>query len=217
MKREVLLKQFYQALRDRLGAGQWWPAEDPFEIAVGAILTQNTNWNNVEKALNNLKKQDVLSPKGIRSLNISELEQLIRPSGFYRMKALRLINLLDFMDENNISDLSDLAAYDVTNLREKLLQVKGIGPETADSILLYALSMPVFVVDAYTKRIFNRHALIPEEIEYAELQDFFMDVLERDSQFYCEFHSLIVQTAKKWCTKNNPDCEHCPLGSFLDN
>lgn len=216
MDRKNILNQYFRAMRDELGSGQWWPAEDPFEIAVGAILTQNTNWKNAEKAIANIKNNNLLNPEGLKSIPLSELEELVRPSGFFRMKAMRLHNFLDFMEDCGASSMTDFAGYEPTELRKKLLQVKGIGPETADSILLYALGMPIFVVDAYTKRIFNRHALVPEETDYTELQDFFMDVLDQDAEMFSEFHSLIVQTAKKWCTKNNPDCKNCPLGSFLD-
>lgn len=217
MNRHNLLMQYHSALRDKLGSGTWWPADTPFEIAIGAILTQNTNWKNVEKALSNLRKKDLLSHTALKKIHISELEELVRPSGFFRMKAARIQNFLRFMDEFQITDLIELKNIDIKELRNSLLKVKGIGPETADSILLYALKMPMFVVDSYTKRIFHRHGFIPEDIDYFELQDFFMDVIPADWQFFSEYHSLIVQAAKKWCTKNNPNCTDCPLGPFLDN
>lgn len=217
MSREKTLIEYYEALSQKLGPSNWWPGETPFEIAVGAILVQNTNWTNVEKAINNLKENDGLTTQGLRKFSMEELQELIKPSGFFRMKAVRLNNFLDFLDDNSARCITDLEEVKTPQLREKLLAVNGIGPETADSILLYALNKPVFVVDAYTRRIFNRHMLIHEDIDYHELQDFFMDVLDPDVEMYNEYHALIVRTAKAWCKKSNPDCENCPLGKFLEN
>ena len=208
---------YYEALYTALGPSNWWPGETPFEIAVGAILVQNTNWKNVEKAIYNLKENDALTIQGLRKLSVEELQELIRPSGFFKVKSERLINFLSFLDEKSAECITDLAVYETADLRKQLLSVKGIGPETADSILLYALGKPVFVVDAYTRRVFNRHMLIHEDIEYHELQDFFMDVLNEDVELFNEYHALIVKTAKKWCKKTNPDCTNCPLGGFLKN
>lgn len=209
--------EYFKALSEKIGPCNWWPGETPFEIAVGAILVQNTNWTNVEKAIHNLKINDGLTPQGLRKFSIDELQELIRPSGFFRMKAARLNNFLDFLDHNSAKCITDLETFETFELREKLLAVNGIGPETADSILLYALNKPVFVVDAYTKRIFNRHMMIHEEIDYHELQDFFMDVLECDVKLFNEYHALIVTTAKNWCKKSKPDCGNCPLNKFLEN
>lgn len=217
MSRETLLKKYFTALSKRIGPCNWWPGETPFEIAVGAILVQNTNWINVEKAIDNLKNNDGLTPQGLRRFSLEELQELIRPSGFFRMKALRLNNFLDFLEQNSAQCITELAELETYELREKLLAVKGIGPETADSILLYGLNKPVFVVDAYTRRIFNRHMLVHEDISYQELQDFFMDVLDPDAELYNEFHALLVVTAKKWCKKTNPDCENCPLNELREN
>ncbi|MBI9110421.1 endonuclease III domain-containing protein [Maridesulfovibrio ferrireducens] len=217
MDRESLLMGYYEALSKALGPCHWWPGETPFEIAVGAILVQNTNWKNVEKAIHNLKENDALTLQGIRKLSLEELQELIRPSGFFRIKSVRLINFLNFLNDNSAECITDLASFDTFTLREKLLSVKGIGPETADSILLYAMKKPIFVVDAYTRRIFNRHMLIHEDIEYHELQDFFMDVLKEDVQLFNEYHALLVKTAKEWCKKTDPDCDNCPLGKFLNN
>ncbi|WP_432736611.1 endonuclease III domain-containing protein [Maridesulfovibrio sp. FT414] len=217
MNREQLLMNYYKALSDRLGPCHWWPGDTPFEIAVGAILVQNTNWANVEKAIENLKMNNGLTVHGLRRLNENELQELIRPSGFFRMKAARLRNFLDFLESYSAECITDLKEHDTRELRESLLSVNGIGPETADSILLYALNKPVFVVDAYTRRIFNRHMLVHEDINYQELQDFFMDVLEENADLFNEYHALIVRTAKCWCKKTNSDCANCPLGSFLNN
>ncbi len=217
MNRKKILIDYFKALSEKIGPCNWWPGETPFEIAVGAILVQNTNWTNVEKAIHNLKINDGLTPQGLRKFSTDELQELIRPSGFFRMKAARLNNFLDFLDVNSAKCITDLKRFETTELRNMLLEVKGIGPETADSILLYALDKPVFVVDAYTKRIFNRHMLVHEEIDYHELQEFFMDVLEKDIELYNEYHALIVMTAKNWCKKSKPDCKNCPLNKFLEN
>lgn len=217
MNRESLLLSYYETLSGALGSCHWWPGETPFEIAVGAILVQNTNWKNVEKAIHNLKENDALTIRGLRNLSIEELQDLIRPSGFFRIKSERLINFLNFLNENSAEDITDLAVLETFNLRKQLLAIKGIGPETADSILLYALEKPIFVVDAYTRRIFNRHMLVHEDIGYQELQDFFMDVLNEDVKLFNEYHALIVKTAKNWCKKTDPDCKNCPLGKFLNN
>lgn len=217
MNKEQTLIEYYEALWQKLGPSNWWPGETPFEIAVGAILVQNTNWTNVEKAINNLKENDGLTPQGLREFSMEELQELIKPSGFFRMKAVRLNNFLDFLDDNSARCITDLKEMETSLLRGKMLAVNGIGPETADSILLYALNRPVFVVDAYTRRIFNRHMLVHEDIDYHELQDFFMDVLDPDVEMYNEYHALIVRAAKEWCKKSNPDCENCPLGKFLEN
>jgi len=206
---------FYDALRAFLGPSNWWPGDTPFEICVGAVLTQNTNWSNVQKAIGNLKTRDLLYPEKMASLDDELLAELIRPSGYFRIKARRLKNLLDFLRLECAYDLSALCYMDLHHLRDKLLQVKGIGPETADSILLYALEKPSFVVDAYTRRILNRHFLVHEDIDYHELRDFFMDRLPEDVAMYNEYHALLVRTGKEWCRKHNPRCDECPLGKYL--
>ncbi|CCO24305.1 endonuclease III domain-containing protein [Maridesulfovibrio hydrothermalis] len=217
MNRETILMDYFAALSDRIGPCNWWPGDSPFEIAIGAILVQNTNWSNAQKAINNLRDHDGLTMQGLRKFSEEKLQELIRPSGFFRMKAARLNNFLDFLSRNSAECITDLETVETYELREKLLEVKGIGPETADSILLYALNKPVFVVDAYTRRIFNRHMLVHEEIDYHELQEFFMDVLSHDVNLFNEYHALIVMTAKNWCKKTSPDCEKCPLNKFMEN
>ncbi|MCM0754328.1 endonuclease III domain-containing protein [Desulfovibrio aminophilus] len=200
-----------------LGPSNWWPGETPFEVAVGAILTQNTNWVNVEKAIANLKNEGALEPKALSRLSQERLEECLRPAGYFRLKAVRLRNFLDFLKREAGLSMEALAQREHAGLRERLLTVKGIGPETADSILLYALNAPVFVVDAYTQRIFSRHGLIPEESCYHDIQALFMDALPRDVALYNEYHALIVRTAKQWCVKKTPRCEGgCPLASFLE-
>ncbi|WP_291319857.1 endonuclease III domain-containing protein [Desulfonatronospira sp.] len=206
---------FYETLLASLGPSRWWPGETPFEVCVGAVLTQNTNWSNVQKAIDNLKSRDLLYPEKMASLEEQVLAELIRPSGYFRIKARRLKNLLELLRLECAYDLSVLGLRDMQQLRSKLLQVKGIGPETADSILLYALEKPSFVVDTYTRRILNRHFLVHEDIDYHELRDFFMDRLPLDVAIYNEYHALLVRTGKEWCRKNNPRCDECPLGSYL--
>jgi len=211
----TLLMHFYETLLASLGPSRWWPGETPFEVCVGAVLTQNTNWSNVQKAIDNLKSRDLLYPEKMASLEEQVLAELIRPSGYFRIKARRLKNLLELLRLECAYDLSVLGLRDMQQLRSKLLQVKGIGPETADSILLYALEKPSFVVDTYTRRILNRHFLVHEDIDYHELRDFFMDRLPLDVAIYNEYHALLVRTGKEWCRKNNPRCDECPLGSYL--
>ena len=205
----------YQAFSGSLGPSRWWPGETPFEVAVGAILTQNTNWGNVERAIANLKDAGGLSVSGLRALSPERLEDLIRPAGYFRIKAARLRNFLAFLDERGVADLEELADADLDSLREGLLSVRGIGPETADCILLYALGKPIFVVDAYTVRMFGRHGLIPEVTDYAEVQDIAQTALPREAQDYNEFHALIVRAGKQWCRKSRPDCAGCPARTLL--
>jgi endonuclease-3 related protein len=205
-----ILVEMYERLLRTLGPRHWWPGESPFEVMVGAILTQNTSWTNVEKAIENLKKAGVLSPLGIRGLDKNELAQIIKPSGFYRLKASRLKRFVDFFYDEFDGDVMQMRSHDLHSLRERLLKVDGIGPETADSILLYALEKPIFVVDTYTKRIFSRHNLISEKWSDEEVQDMVMEELGREVGIYNEFHALLVFLGKHWCRKN-PRCDGCPL------
>ena len=216
MNRETLLLNYFDAMSSRLGPSNWWPGDSPFEVSVGAILTQNTNWNNVNKAILNLKNRDLLEPKKLLLLSEDELAELIRPAGYFRIKAKRLKNFLYFLNNECGFNFSVLQNKDIDQLRSKLLGVNGIGPETADSIILYALNKPSFVVDAYTKRIFNRHDLVHEDMDYQELRDFFMSCLPKDTGLYNEYHALLVMVGKKWCRKKNPLCLECPLSIFLE-
>jgi endonuclease-3 related protein len=216
MNREKLLMDMFAAMQEVLGKSEWWPADDAFEVMVGAVLTQNTNWKNVEKAIQALKQQNVLTPQALLALPQDELAGLIRPAGYYNVKAKRLQNVLRWLHDIAECNFTALETYTTEELREELLTVNGIGQETADSILLYALNRPSFVVDAYTRRIFNRHSLVSEDIYYEELRDFFMDVLPEDTQLFNEYHALIVRVAKEWCLKKAPRCESCPLKIFLE-
>ncbi|MDO9583149.1 MAG: endonuclease III domain-containing protein [Desulfomicrobium sp.] len=215
MKRQALLLEYYHAMRAGLGPSGWWPGQTPFEIALGAILTQNTAWANVEKALHNLRAAGLLDPQALFRVREEELAALILPSGFFRIKAVRVRNFLQFLDRACGLDLETLQDRTVEQLRPALLEVSGIGPETADSILLYALGLPSFVVDAYTRRIFSRHGLVPADIGYGELREFFMDALPQDASLYNEYHALIVRTGKGWCAKREGKCALCPLAPYL--
>ncbi len=205
-----ILVEMYERLLRAVGPRHWWPGESPFEVIVGAILTQNTSWSNVEKAIDNLKKAGILSAPGMRGVDRDELAQVIKPSGFYRLKAKRLKRFVDFLYEEFDGDVNRMRSQDRGSLREKLLKVDGIGPETADSIILYALGEPIFVVDAYTKRIFSRHKLISENWSYEEVQGMVMGELGRDVGIYNEFHALLVFLGKHWC-RRVPRCGGCPL------
>ena len=210
MRKTKALLQIYQKMFEALGPRQWWPGETPFEVVIGAILTQNTNWSNVEKAIKNLKTASKLSPEGIYGLSITELAELIKPSGFFNVKAKRVKAFINWLFSRYEGNLSKMFARDLQSLRSELLSVKGIGPETADSILLYAGNMPTFVVDAYTHRIFSRHELIPEESTYDEMKSFFEENLPEDVQLFNEYHALLVNIGKTFC-KTKKVCEPCPL------
>lgn len=211
MRREPLLRQYFETMLAALSESGWWPAETPFEVAVGAILTQNTAWTNVERAIAALKDAEALSPAAMLALPEEQLAELIRPAGYFRVKARRLRHFLFFLQTHG-GDI--LALREVPHIRERLLEISGIGPETADSILLYALEIPSFVVDAYTRRILHRHGLVPEDIGYEDLRAFFQDAFAPEVHFYKEYHALIVRTAKEWC-RPKPRCAACPLAPLL--
>ena len=200
----------YRKLYKAYGPRNWWPGETSFEVMVGAILTQNTSWRNVEKAIQRLKEDGMLNPEGIHRLKKTELAPLIRSSGYYRIKADRLKSFIDFLFEEYGGDIKRMKRERLATLREKLLGVKGIGPETADSILLYGLEKPIFVVDAYTKRILSRHGLISEKASYEEVQKLFMEHLPPDEKLFNEYHALFVHLGKTLC-KKKPQCYICPL------
>lgn len=210
-KREVY--KIYKTLYDYYGTQNWWPADSEFEVIVGAVLTQNTAWRNVEKAINNLKAKNILNLRKLAKLPTSKLSQLIRPSGFYRVKTKRLKSLLDFFITEYSGDLEKLKKQRLSLLRQQLLQVHGIGEETADSILLYALKKPVFVVDAYTRRIFSRHNYFDTNISYSTIQDFFIRNLPKSILIYQEYHALLVKLAKDYCCVK-AICLNCPLSAF---
>ncbi len=204
----------YNRLYEFYGPQGWWPGETPFEMVVGAILTQNTNWSNVSRAINNLKDAGVLSFEALSALPFDDLAGLIRPSGYFNIKAHRLKNLLSMVGERYQGRLELLLQDDMMHGRENLLSVQGIGPETADSILLYGGDHPIFVIDTYTHRVFSRHRLLAEESDYDSIQETFMSALPADSTLFNEYHALIVRLGKDYCRKSRPLCEQCPLNGI---
>jgi len=207
------LLDIYRILYDHYGPRGWWPAETPFEVVVGTILTQNTAWRNVEKAITNLKQLGPLTPQALFRLPEETLSETIRPSGYYRQKGKRLRNFLRMLSDQFDCRLDALFDLPTETLREELLALSGIGPETADSILLYAAGRPVFVIDTYTIRILSRHELLPEETSYVEAQQWVMDNLPEDVQLFNEFHALLVNLGKDFC-RPRPKCSGCPLEGF---
>jgi len=204
MHKSKVLSMLYGNLLVQFGHQKWWHGT-PWQICVGAILTQNTNWNNVEKALVNMKREKLISPKAILAAPSKKLESAVRPSGFYRQKAARLKNLAKFA-----LSFSSINYFLHNVTRDQLLALNGVGPETADSIMLYACGKPYFVIDAYTRRTLARLRLISGKESYGELQTLFHAALPRSVKLYKEFHALIVEHAKNSC-KKNPECESCTL------
>lgn len=208
--RKDLLDLFHRLLK-HFGQRHWWPADTPFEMAIGAILTQNTAWTNVEKAIINLRTAEALDPVPITGLKPSELERLIYPAGFFRQKSLRLQLFSQHLLDQHNGKLEQLLAQPLDTARQELLAQKGIGPETADSILLYAGQHPSFVIDAYTRRLLERLDWLPGQGQYEEMRQLFMRLLPADAPLYNEFHALIVALCKDLCRKRNPRCDACPL------
>lgn len=212
----AILQKIYEQLYNSFGPQHWWPGETPFEVAVGAILTQNTNWGNVEKAIENLKARKALSPGAIHGMSEERLAELIRPAGYFNVKARRLKAFMDFLMKHYRGSLRRMKGKETSRLREELLSVNGIGPETADSILLYALERPVFVIDAYTKRVLSRHGIMDYGESYGRFQELFRgarppaDARISDVEFYNEYHALFVRVGKTFC-KGRPLCGSCPL------
>jgi endonuclease-3 related protein len=250
--RNNLIQTYYRALFRAWGPQNWWPARSRFEVIVGAYLTQNTAWTNVEKAMANLRSARLLSMKGIRKVALGELERLIRPSGYFRQKAQRLKTFVDFLDQQYGGSLTRMFVRPTEEIREELLSLNGVGRETADSILLYAGNHPAFVVDAYTRRILARHAILTDDASYEDVRKLFekslaplaesadnseesfnpqlaagfpnpphppsqMSAAKRTAltQVYNEMHGLIVGVGKNYCKKSQPECDGCPLQTFL--
>jgi len=205
------LLKIYRLLYKRFGPRHWWPGETRLEVIIGAILTQNTAWANVEKAIRNLKKEKSLTVKKISGISRKRLSGLIRPAGYYNIKSRRIKNFLSFLNIAYNGDINRMFRTKAGKLRQELLGINGIGPETADSILLYAGRKPVFVVDAYTKRIFSRHGYIEGDEDYEEIQLFFLENLPKDTGLFNEYHALIVETGKHLCRSKKPLCNKCPI------
>jgi endonuclease-3 related protein len=204
------LLRIYELLLAHFGPLHWWPAQTPFEVMVGAILTQNTAWSNVEKAIAGLKAAGLLSPQALARADMRRIKRLIRPSGYFNQKAIKLKAFVRFFMREFGGSMERMAAKETAELRAMLLAVKGIGPETADSILLYALGKPVFMVDAYTRRAFHRLGFLPPDADYHSTQAFFLPLLPVDVALYNEFHAQIVYLGKDYC-RPTPRCPQCPL------
>jgi endonuclease-3 related protein len=210
-----VLGSYFNALFTAHGPQHWWPGRSRFEVIVGAILTQNTSWKNVERAIANLRSARLLTPPAVRSAPPARLAACLRPSGYFRQKTKTLKTFVAFLFAEHHGSLYRLFATPTERLREQLLSLRGIGSETADSILLYAGKHPVFVVDAYARRILERHGLAHRKATYEELRTTFESALPHDHQLLNEFHALIVRTGKHHCRKTNPACSTCPLAEFL--
>ncbi len=240
-----MVRAMYRKLAHSWGQQHWWPAETPFEVIVGAILTQNTSWTNVERAIASLRAAKVLSVEGIRAVPLVRLQELVHSSGYYRQKAQRLKDLVSFLDEQHAGSLETMFATPTDQLRAELLSLKGIGPETADAILLYAGNHEIFVVDAYTRRVLERHGAVDGRAKYDEVRTMVQRALQGEkslvavksatprkvpvhepsamsttkrspvAQLYNEMHGLFVQAGKHYCLKREPRCEACPLRTLL--
>jgi endonuclease-3 related protein len=203
------LNKIFRTLLETFGPRNWWPGETPLEVIIGAVLTQNTSWKNVERAIGNLKTKKLLDIRRLYDVSPLLLAGAIRPAGYFNIKAARIKNVIRMLHEHYDGNIERLSSVDVHDLRKILLSINGIGPETADSILLYALGKPVFVVDAYTKRFLKNHRLYNKE-DYADIQTYFMEHLPADVYLFNEFHALIVYLCQNYC-KKIPLCHECPL------
>ncbi|MCB1195016.1 endonuclease III domain-containing protein [bacterium] len=207
---------YFKHLFSAYGQQDWWPAETPFEMIIGAILTQNTTWKNVETCIGALRERGVLEPRRLMEIPAEELAQIIRTSGYFNQKTKKITHFLNFFHAEYSLCIETMRKEPLELLRMKLLALHGIGPETADSILLYALDKPVFVVDAYTRRIFGRHGLINPYAGYETIRSLFEENLENDAYLFNEYHALIVAVGKRHCG-TVPKCEGCPLQRYLQN
>jgi endonuclease-3 related protein len=210
-----LLSRYYFALQERFGPQQWWPARSRLEVILGAILTQNAAWHNATLALRNLRQSGLLSWQGLRRADLPALEACVRPAGFYRQKARTIRDFVDWLDRQHTGSLHKLLSLPAEELRRQLLELRGLGEETVDAILLYAAQRPLFVADAYTRRVLARHGLIPAASDYHETQEFLHAHLPRHAPLYNEFHALLVEVGKKHCKPKSPRCAGCPLEEFL--
>lgn len=212
-KARARLERIFNALHDAYGPQHWWPGESPSEIVIGAILTQNTSWKNVEKAIDAMRSSGLIDWGRLRDIPTDELAPIIRAAGYHNLKARRLKNFVDWLWSRHEGNLDGLSDVPLPELRAALLEINGIGPETADSILLYALNRPTFVVDAYTSRIARRHGLIGSSHDYAALQALFQNNVCADVRLFNEYHALIVAVGKRHCGPT-ARCDSCPLARF---
>lgn len=210
-----ILPRYFRALLSRFGPQGWWPGRTRLEVILGAILTQNTSWHNAARALRNLRQAGRLSWPGLREASLSELESLVKPAGFYRQKSRTISEFVKWLERAHNGSLDALFALPVDVSRRQLLELRGIGPETADAILLYAGRRPLFVADAYARRILSRHGLLAAAATYAEAQEFLHASLPADQALFNEFHALLVEAGKRHCKREAPLCQGCPLEEFL--
>jgi len=209
------LSRYYLALQERFGPQRWWPARSRLEVILGAILTQNTAWHNATLALRNLRQAGLLSWQGLRRASLATLEECVRPAGFYRQKARTIRDFVDWLVQQHAGSLNRLLSLPAEELRRQLLDLKGLGPETVDAILLYAAQRPSFVADAYTRRVLSRHGLVAAAADYHTTQEFLHAQLPRDASLFNELHALLVEVGKKHCKPHCPRCAGCPLEEFL--
>jgi endonuclease-3 related protein len=211
---QKLRKVFERMLAD-FGPQHWWPGDSAFEIMVGAVLVQNTAWRNVERAIDNLREAGLMELAALYALPGAELAELIRPAGYYQVKAKRLRNLLRFVVEECDGSLDTMFGRGLASLREDLLAINGIGPETADAILLYAGGLPTFVVDTYTHRIVARHGWLDYDATYHDIKDYFESALPNEAALFNEYHALLVRVGKDYCKRAVAQCDGCPLAGML--
>ena len=204
------IRKMYDHLWNAYGPQHWWPADSPAQVVIGAILTQNTSWTNVERAIENLRTAKCLDWTALRETPVERLAELIRSAGTYRVKALRLKAFVDYLWKRHGGDLDDMLSGELEEARRRLLSIHGIGPETADAILLYAGGRPTFVVDAYTKRILRRHFVIDQHASYQHVRSLFLGALPGDVQMFNEYHALLVTVGKRHC-RSHAECDGCPL------
>ena len=208
------LLEIYNELLEKVGPRNWWPADSPFEVIIGAILTQNTAWSNAASAISNLKKKGLLSPEAIHAVSEKRLAAVIRPSGYFNQKAKKIKGFIKYFLDRYDGSINKMRRKDIHVLRLELLEIHGIGPETADAILLYALEKPIFVIDAYTRRILHRHNWHKDKAPYDEMQEFFMNRLPKNVQLFNEYHALLDYVGHNFCRKS-PICHECPLQDRL--
>jgi endonuclease-3 related protein len=209
------LRRYYETLLHRLGPQRWWPARTRLEVVLGAILTQNTAWTNATLALSRLRRVGLLRLSRLQRASLADLEECVRPAGFYRQKASTIRDFLDWLTRTCDGSLATLFARPAEEARRELLKIRGLGPETVDAMLLYAGRCPIFVADAYTRRILARHGLVPARAGYSAVQKFLQRHLPADQALFNEYHALLVEAGKRFCRRREPDCKACPLKAFL--